>query len=36
MIFQKTKMFCFENSFSYMTNACVRDLATTRDTGHDM
>ena len=36
MSFQKKKIFCFENSFSYMANACVRESARTRDIGHDM
>ena len=37
MSFQKQKIFCFENSlFSYMENACVRELTRTRDMGHDM
>ena len=34
--FSKTKIFCFENSFSYMENACVRELARTRDMRYDM
>ena len=34
--FSKTKRFCFENSFSYMTLACVRESVRTRDMGHDM
>ena len=34
--FSKTKSFCFENSFSYMTLACVRESVKTRDMGHDM
>ena len=34
--FSKTKIFCCENSFSYMENACVRELTRTRDLGHDM
>ena len=34
--FSKTKIFCFENKFSYMANACVRELARTRDMGHGM
>ena len=36
MSFQKQKIFCFENSFSYMANACVRESVRTRDMGHDM
>ena len=32
----KTKIFCFENSFSYMANACVRESVKTRDMGHGM
>ena len=28
-----TKNFCFRNSFSYMENACVRELVRTRDIG---
>ena len=37
MSFQKTEIFCFENSFfSYMANACVRELVRTRDMGHGM
>ena len=32
----KTKIFCFENSFSYMVNACVRESGRTRDMGHGM
>ena len=32
----KTRIFCFENKFSYMANACVRELARTRDMGHGM
>ena len=37
MSFQKQKkIFCFENSFSYMENACVRESARTRDLGHGM
>ena len=35
-VFSKTKIFCFENCFSYMENACVRELVRTRDMGHDM
>ena len=31
--FSKTKSFCFENNFSYMTLACVRELVRTRDIG---
>ena len=34
--FSKTKIFCFENSFSYMENACVTESARTRDMGHEM
>ena len=29
----KTKIFYFENSFSYMENACVRESVRTRDMG---
>ena len=32
----KTKIFCFENSFSYMVNACVGELMRTQDMGHGM
>ena len=32
----KKKPFYFENSFSYMENACVRELVRTRGVGHDM
>ena len=31
--FSKTKSFCFENSFSYMEFACVRELVRSRDMG---
>ena len=35
--FSKTKIFCFENGFfSYIANACVRELARTRGMGHGM
>ena len=34
--FSKTKIVCFENSFSYMENACVRESARTRDMGQGM
>ena len=33
MSFQKQKSFGFENYFSYMANACVRESARTRDKG---
>ena len=36
MSFQKEKYFCFENSISYMANACERKSVRTRDMGHDM
>ena len=36
MSFQKKKIFCFENSFSNMENACVRESTRTRDIGHGM
>ena len=34
--FSKTKIFCFENSFSYMENACVREPMRTQDMGQGM
>ena len=34
--FSKTKIFCFENRFSYMENECVRESTGTRNMGHDM
>ena len=34
--FSKTKIFCFENSFPYIANACVRVSARTQYMGHDM
>ena len=37
MIFQKQKYFVLKTvCFSYMVNACVRELVRTRDRGHDM
>ena len=36
MSFRKQKIFGFENGFSYMENACVRELVRTRGMGHDM
>ena len=36
MSFQKQKYFGFENCFSYMENACVRESVRTRDMGHGM
>ena len=35
MGFQK-QSFCFENRFSYMALACVRESVRTRDIGHGM
>ena len=32
----KTKIFCFENSLSYMANACVKESVRTRDMGLGM
>ena len=32
----KTKIFCFENSISYMVNACVGESVRTQDMGHDI
>ena len=36
MSFQKQKSFCFENNFSYMANACVRESMRTQGMGHGM
>ena len=36
MSFQKQKSFVLETVFSYMENACVRELVRTRSMGHNM
>ena len=36
MSFRKQKSFVLKTSFSYMENACVRELVRTRDMGHGM
>ena len=35
-VVHKNKYICFENSFLYMENACVRESVRTRGMGYDM